>query len=385
MEVFRPSKATVNDLRKYHSDDYVTFLQRINVKNITNEIKGLMRRFDIGTHSRYDCPIFDGMFELSQISAGGSLNSAVKINRGEADICINWAGGLHHAKKSEASGFCYVNDIVLCILELLKSQRRVLYVDIDCHHGDGVEEAFYATNRVMTVSFHQFGDDFFPGSGGVHDNGAEKGRHYSVNVPFKAGMNDEDYEKVFVPIMMKVMQVFDPSVVVLQCGADSLAGDKLGNLNLTLKGHGRCVEFIRRFNLPLILLGEKMFHKSIFYIHNDHNFTGGGGYTVRNVSRCWAYETSIALNYDLSNDLPACDYYNYFKDVDYKLHVLPEKSVVNENTPKELRGIISDVFENLRNLEPVPSVQIQKIPHPFFSGDETDVSEANDDIIVSFV
>ena len=92
------------------------------------------------------------------------------------------AGGLHHAKKSEASGFCYINDIVLAILELLKYHARVLYIDIDIHHGDGVEEAFYTTNRVMTVSFHKFGD-FFPGTGDIKDDGAEKGKRYSINVP----------------------------------------------------------------------------------------------------------------------------------------------------------------------------------------------------------
>lgn len=114
-----------------------------------------------------DCPVFDGIFEFSQISAGGSLAAAHKINRGECDIAINWAGGLHHAKKSEASGFCYVNDIVLGILELLRFHERVLYIDIDIHHGDGVEEAFYTTDRVMTCSFHKFGE-FFPGTGDLN-------------------------------------------------------------------------------------------------------------------------------------------------------------------------------------------------------------------------
>jgi len=92
------------------------------------------------------------------------LAGAVKLNKQQADVAINWAGGLHHAKKSEASGFCYVNDIVLAILELLKYHQRVLYVDIDIHHGDGVEEAFYTTDRVMTVSFHKYGE-YFPGTG----------------------------------------------------------------------------------------------------------------------------------------------------------------------------------------------------------------------------
>ena len=102
-----------------------------------------------------DCPVFDGLYEFCQISTGGSVAGAVKLNKQQTDIAVNWAGGLHHAKKSEASGFCYVNDIVIAILELLKYHQRVVYIDIDIHHGDGVEEAFYTTDRVMTVSFHK--------------------------------------------------------------------------------------------------------------------------------------------------------------------------------------------------------------------------------------
>ncbi len=130
------------------------------------------------------------MYEFSCISAGGSIDAAVKLNNKSSDICINWAGGLHHAKKGEASGFCYVNDIVLAILELLKRHRRVLYIDIDVHHGDGVEEAFYVTNRVMTVSFHRFGNGFFPATGGLSDLGAGPGRYYAMNVPLRAGLDD---------------------------------------------------------------------------------------------------------------------------------------------------------------------------------------------------
>ena len=113
-----------------------------------------------------DCPVFDGLYSFCQAYGGASIDGAVRLNHGLADVAINWAGGLHHAKKCEASGFCYVNDIVLGILELLKHHQRVLYIDIDVHHGDGVEEAFYTTDRVMTVSFHKFGD-FFPGTGAI--------------------------------------------------------------------------------------------------------------------------------------------------------------------------------------------------------------------------
>jgi acetoin utilization deacetylase AcuC-like enzyme len=130
----------------------VNFLRMISPDNMQDHLRQL-QRFNVGE----DCPVFDGLFEFCQISASGSIGGAARLNSQEADICINWAGGLHHAKKSEASGFCYVNDCVLGILELLKHHQRVLYIDIDIHHGDGVEEAFYSSNRVMTLSLHKFG------------------------------------------------------------------------------------------------------------------------------------------------------------------------------------------------------------------------------------
>ncbi|KAA6354483.1 MAG: putative Histone deacetylase 1, partial [Streblomastix strix] len=143
-----------------------------------------------------DSTVFDGLFRYCQITAGGSVCGASKLNSKEADIAINWSGGLHHAKKGEASGFCYINDIVLGILELLKCNPRVMYIDIDVHHGDGVEEAFYTTDRVMTVSFHKYGG-FFPGTGSIKDIGAGKGKYYSINVPLRDGIDDDGFMYVF--------------------------------------------------------------------------------------------------------------------------------------------------------------------------------------------
>lgn len=132
------------------------------------------------------------------------LGAAQRISSGAADIAINWAGGLHHAKKREASGFCYINDIVLGILELLRTYTRVLYIDIDCHHGDGVEEAFYTTDRVMTCSFHKFGE-YFPGTGTQEDKGKGKGKGYAVNLPLKDGITDEAFKSVFDPVSFVVL------------------------------------------------------------------------------------------------------------------------------------------------------------------------------------
>ena len=114
-------------------------------------------------------------------------------------------GGLHHAKAAEASGFCYVNDIVISIIELLKVYKRVLYIDVDIHHGDGVEEAFYTTDRVMTLSFHKYGKDFFPGTGAISDKGADRGSGYAVNVPLDDAIDDDTFLSIFRPVLADVM------------------------------------------------------------------------------------------------------------------------------------------------------------------------------------
>ena len=165
MEIFRAKPATKREMSQFHTDEYVDFLNRVTPDNVDSFVRE-QAKFNVGD----DCPVFDGLFEYCSISAGGSMEGAARLSRDKCDIAINWAGGLHHAKKGEASGFCYINDIVLGILELLRYHPRVLYIDIDVHHGDGVEEAFYTTDRVMTCSFHKYGE-FFPGTGELRDTG----------------------------------------------------------------------------------------------------------------------------------------------------------------------------------------------------------------------
>jgi len=335
MEVYRPHPANEAEMSKFHSDDYVEFLKRITPDNM-HEYSRQLQRFNVGE----DCPVFDGLFEFCQISAGGSVGGAVKLNHNQSDIAINWAGGLHHAKKSEASGFCYINDIVLAILELLKYHARVLYIDIDIHHGDGVEEAFYTTDRVMCVSFHKYGD-YFPGTGDIRDIGAGAGKYYSVNFPLKDGIDDEAYKSIFKPVMAKIMEVYRPGAIVLQCGADSLTGDRLGCFNLTIKGHADCVEFMKGYGIPLLVLG-------------------GGGYTIRNVARCWTYETAVLLNKDVKDDLPYNDYFEYFGP-DFSLHI-PPSNMENQNSYEYLEKHKIQLLENLSKIKGAPSVQMHDVP-----------------------
>jgi len=196
----------------------------------------------------------------------------------------------------------------------------------------------------------KFGE-YFPGTGDVKDMGAGPGKNYSINFPLKDGIDDEMYRSIYQPVMRKVMEVYQPQAIVLQCGSDSLSGDRLGCFNLSIKGHGECVKFMKDYNLPLLVLG-------------------GGGYTIRNVARCWTYETALLLDQELDNDLPQNEYSGYFAP-NFNLHITPS-NMENVNNPKDVENNKIKIFEALRELDHAPSAQIgTEIPE--------DVPEESDD------
>jgi histone deacetylase 1/2 len=334
MDVYAPVPATFEDLTRFHSDDYIDFLRCVDRSNAENRQREVYKYNVVE-----DCPVFEGLYDYCRSTAGASLQGAAHINEGECDIAINWSGGLHHAKRREASGFCYVNDIVLGILELLRYHERIMYIDIDIHHGDGVEEAFYCTDRVMTVSFHKHGE-FFPGTGALEDIGLDGGRGYSVNVPLRDGIDDESYVLIFQPVVSAAVEKFRPEAIVLQCGADSLAGDRLGCFNLTHVGHASCVEFVKKMGIPMLVLG-------------------GGGYTMANVSRAWTYETAILTGVDIPTELPYTEYFDHFHP-NYTIEVLP-MNAENRNTKEYLNALREKIVEHLREIEPRPSVENRRI------------------------
>lgn len=206
------------------------------------------------------------------------------------------------------------------------------------------QEAFYNSNRVLTVSFHKYAESFFPGTGHIDEIGNQIGKYFSLNVPLQDGIDNESYVSLFKTIMEPTINTFRPSVIVLQCGADSLGCDRLGAFNLSIAAHGECVRFIKAFNLPLLVLG-------------------GGGYTVKNVARCWTYETAVLLDkqHELSQFLPSTPYDSFFAP-DYKLHPPISGRVENQNTRKDLDRIRVQALERLRFMHGAPSVQMQEIP-----------------------
>jgi histone deacetylase 1/2 len=209
----------------------------------------------------------------------------------------------------------------------------------------------------MTFSLHKYGD-FFPGTGHITDTGAKEGIGFSVNAPLNNGITDDDYfDSVFQPVLEKIMAVFQPGAVVLQCGADSLASDRLGCFNLTTHGHAKCVTYVKSFNVPMLVLG-------------------GGGYTIRNVARCWAYETAVLLDQpNISNDIPYNDYYEYYSP-DYLLHLPAEPNMENLNTKELLDSVRIDLLQQVSEIKGAPSVAMQQVP-PLF---QRRIEGANNDI-----
>jgi len=356
MDAYISRPASEDEIKEYHKDDYVDFLHTVTPNNL-HELYPELAVQPTGYSSAIygvgdDCPIFDGVFEYCSLYSGGSIDAARKLCNRQSDIAINWSGGLHHAKKGEASGFCYVNDIVLAILQLLRHHPRVLYIDIDVHHGDGVEQAFWSTDRVMCVSFHKYDkEQFFPGTGPLESTGPihpdNPGRNYTINVPLHDGIDDKMYSYLFTNIIGPCINMYNPTAIVLQCGADSLGHDRLGCFNLNIQGHGDCVRYVKTFNRPLLVVG-------------------GGGYTPRNVARAWAHETSILIGADKTLDPTLPEFMpnrEAFRKGGMTLFpVLGDWKHQNLNTKQDVDRIVRHVHEQLRYVRSAPSVQLSHIP-----------------------
>ncbi|CAG7869798.1 unnamed protein product [Brassica rapa] len=358
MDIVRPSLAKDSDFVQFHSPEYIACLatltpEYVDMANKSESVaETTLELFDL---DEWDTPFFPGLIDYCRLYAGGSICAAAKLNRSEADIAINWSGGMHRAKRDEARGFGYVNDVVLGILELLKVFKRVLYIDIGYYHGDAVQEAFYKTDRVMTVSFHE---SVVQSRGDITDNGVEKGEYYSLNAPLKNGLDDASFVNLLVPVIHKAMEVYQPEAIVLQCGPDSLAGDALGKFNLTIEGHGACLGYIRSFNVPLMLLG-------------------GQGHTLGNVARCWCYETAVAVGKVIDDDLDTNVSDACFAP-GYQLHIEPNR-MKNLNTDEYIAKIKKTLLNQLSQVIHAPSVQFQDTP-PISQVTEATVSTTHVDM-----
>lgn len=276
--VVEARKASEKEILLFHTNEYLRVLKEANSGIIP--VDGPAHGLGFG-----DNPVFNGVYDWSCYSTGASVQAASLVASGEIDTAFNIAGGLHHAMPGRASGFCYINDAVVAIKHLVSLGKRVAYVDIDAHHGDGVEYAFYDTDRVLTVSLHESGQWLFPGTGFVTDTGIGDGRGYSVNVPLPPGICDELYLKVFDEVVPPFLNAFKPDILVAQLGVDSFDTDPITHLSLTTRSFERMVERFRSFSIPWVALG-------------------GGGYDLSNVSRAWTLAWAIINGVEAPNTIP---------------------------------------------------------------------------------
>lgn len=256
-------------LGRVHTAEYLEVVRRASKPN-----HGLdLRRFGLGPG---DTPAFPGMWEASNLYAGGSVDAAKRVLSGEAEIAFNVAGGLHHAHPWKAYGFCVFNDLALAITTFLESGlERVMYVDIDVHHGDGVQVCHWDDPRVLTLSLHESGRWLFPGTGGVEETGGEKAPGSAINVPYAPYSGDEVWWHGFEQVVPEAFERFSPQALVLQLGADAHFADPLAHLQVTSRTWMRAVAKLFELgrDIPIVV-------------------TGGGGYNIATVERLW---TLVAL------------------------------------------------------------------------------------------
>lgn len=252
------------DLEAFHDPSYLDCLETEGGSD-----RRLALAYGLGTS---DNPIFPGLWQACLLVAGGSLAAAdwllEGIVQGESRRAFHPTGGLHHAHAALASGFCYVNDGVLAIRRMADAGRRVLYVDVDAHHGDGVQEAFESERSVLTVSVHQDGRTLYPGTGFPTEIGRGPGTGYAVNFPLLPGATDEDYDFFLAEALDPIARAYRPDLVVTEIGVDCLRDDPLTLLDWTLAGLDRFLQWTAGLGLPWLALG-------------------GGGYRRWNVIRGW--------------------------------------------------------------------------------------------------
>jgi acetoin utilization protein AcuC len=267
VEVVRPTPAGTDLLTLVHDPAYLEAVRRAPTDPD--------ERYGLGTS---DNPVFEGMYEAAALITGGSVQAAELVHSGRAQHAVNISGGLHHAMRDRASGFCVFNDAAIAIAWLLgQGLERIAYVDLDVHHGDGVQAAFYDDPRVLTVSLHQTPLTLFPGTGYPEETGdPEKALGSAVNVALPNGTDDSGWLRAFHAVVPGVLRAFAPQVLVTQCGCDAHHEDPLADLALTIDGQRASYRAVHELAHELC----------------DGRWIalGGGGYgLVRCVPRAWTH------------------------------------------------------------------------------------------------
>ena len=274
-----PRPATEDELRWLHSPEYIAAVRSFSLGLSVYDLQ----RFNFSAQG--DNPIYPGIYDASALSTGASLVAAELVASHRVDVAFNISGGLHYAAQGHASGFCVFNDPALAIKYFLQQGLRVAYVDIDAHHGDGVQDFFFDDDRVLTISIHESGQFLFPGTGHVAEVGSGKGIGYSVNLPLYPYTDDDIYLEIFREVVPPLLRAFTPDVLVTQLGIDSYHSDPLTHLQVTTRGFVEAVRELSRLEVPWLALG-------------------GGGYDLGAVARAWSLAYGVMLDVEWPDRIP---------------------------------------------------------------------------------
>ncbi|MER7397575.1 acetoin utilization protein AcuC [Streptomyces sp. NPDC000151] len=296
VQVAAAKAAGLSTLRLVHREDYIDAVRRASADPKAAEVS-----YGLGTE---DDPAFAGMHEASALIAGQSVGAAEAVWRGDALHAVNFTGGLHHAMPGGAAGFCIYNDAALAIARLLElGARRVVYIDVDVHHGDGVQAAFWEDPRVLTISLHEHPRTLFPQTGWPEETGAEGAEGSAANVALPAGTGDAGWLRAFHAVVPELVAGFGPDVIVTQHGADTHFEDPLAHLAVSVDAQRAVAETCHQ----------------LAHAHCEGRWValGGGGYAVVDVvPRTWTHLVAIAAGQPLD---PATDIPEEWRQEVYRL------------------------------------------------------------------
>jgi acetoin utilization protein AcuC len=279
--VLSPRAATRAEIERVHASEYVEAVMRASEEPAAEFTEW-------GLSAYGDTPPFAGMHQVSLLTTGGSLVAMEEVLAGRTRVAVNYSGGLHHAMARRASGFCIYNDPAIVCGMLADKGMRVAYVDIDAHHGDGVQAAFYETDQVLTISLHESGRTLFPGTGFANERGRAKGAGYSINVALPAYTDDAAYIRAFDEVVRPLVERYRPDVLVTQQGIDPHFSDPLTHLQISTRTREHAVRWFK--DSPYLWVAM-----------------GGGGYALDAVRRTWALEFLIMLGADIPDELRDAD------------------------------------------------------------------------------
>jgi acetoin utilization protein AcuC len=332
IEVVEPGPLDAGTMALFHDADYIENLRKANEGKFFDKLI----EYGIGTG---ECPVFRGMYDFAALAAGAAFKGMQLLVEGDCDIAFSPMGGLHHAGRRHAEGFCYINDPGVVIAYLLKHGKRVAYLDLDAHHGNGVQDGFYSEDRVLKISFHETGETLFPWGGHHTEIGAKAGKGYNVNVPFPPGTGDEIYVAAFKEIAPPLIEAFKPDFLLAVMGADVLAADPLTHMNLTNNGMADIAAILRDLTMKRLIVG-------------------GGGYNLGALARAWTLAWAVLNGIEPNDEYVGTVGGVFFGETDLEQGGLRDMHVYQSGPPKErIEAAVREVIEYIKaNVFPIHGI-----------------------------